>query len=163
MKYLLAVDPGKSHLAFAVFEEGALIRCGLLTGGSPLASAKMLRQQYTGPVHELLTEGQQIYGGRIRSDPNDLLPLAECVGCVKALMAEPVTEIIHPLPVQWKGSIKKEICTARIKAVLASRPSDLAVYKNDVAGIPKSLHHNVLDAIGLAYWRMKLVGVGATR
>lgn len=154
MSYILAVDPGKKALAWALFADGGLGRCGLCRGGSPLSNAmqlSLIAKEQGGPPSILVVEGQRVYPFS-RIDANDLLPLAECVGAVKALLAGPETSILHPLPQAWKGSTKGDVFVRRTQAVLKARPQDQRVMDKALGDIPKSLHHNVYDAYALGLY-----------
>lgn len=164
---LLAVDPGKKHAGAAFFHDGRLIDCTLIRSDDPLGVAYRIEEWLWGQpsyyassrcprklhedgtsssVHTLVTERQQIYPGIRSADPNDLLPLAECVGAVNALIYS--DNRIRPLPREWKGSTPKAIFTNRIEGGMSL--SELALLTSKK--IPKSLIHNVVDAIGLGKW-----------
>lgn len=149
---LLAVDPGKKACGVAYFEDGVLVRCGLPRGVGAYETALAVASWH-GPaaVSDLVVEGQQVYGGRIRADPNDLLPLAQVVGAVFARV--PHLNRANPLPRQWKGSVAKDVFTARIRAALTDPEAELL----SSLELPKSTEHNVLDAIGLGKWWLKHV------
>lgn len=159
MTYLLAVDPGKNALGWALFRNGILERCGYEVGGSPLENARQLEANLGVSFYPdiLIVEGQQVYGYS-KIDANDLLPLAECVGAVKALMTGTHTEIVHPVPSEWKGNVAKKVFTNRIREIIKARPHDQAVVNRDLKAIPESLKHNPMDAIGLGYWNYCLIG-----
>lgn len=143
---VVAVDPGKDHAGVAELADGVVIRCALIRAEGPYRVAVGVAA-WTGRmlVDDLVVEGQQIYP-RSKGDPNDMLPLAQVVGGVLAR----VTHIDHhnPLPREWKGSTPKDVFTARIEAGLTEAERDLV----DRLKLPKSLRHNVLDAIGLGKW-----------
>lgn len=153
---LLAVDPGKKACGVAYFEDGVLVRCGLPRGVGAYETALAVEGWLTfrpilPVIDDLVVEGQQVYGGRIRADPNDLLPLAQVVGAVFARV--PHLNRANPLPRQWKGSVAKDVFTARIRAALTDPEAELL----SSLELPKSTEHNVLDAIGLGKWWLKHV------
>jgi hypothetical protein len=151
-KTVLAVDPGKRHAGWAYFSHGLLQSCGLVEGEDPLAVAAAIRgvshMLPHVPVEVLCVEGQQVYGGRIRTDPNDLIHLAQTVGGIRALV--PHRTWMNPKPAQWKGSVPKDIFTARIEAKLT--PADAAVLNR--VKLTKKFRVDVLDAIGLGCWAL---------
>ena len=146
---ILAVDPGKKVAAAAVFLDGRLEAATLVRGTDPLDLCNQI-VAWTGTLSfsVVVTENQQVYGGPRRSDPNDLLPLAFCCGAVHASYDTPMR--IMPLPRKWKGTIKKEIMTARILSKLSDAERDVI----DTISCPKSLLHNVVDACGLGLWHL---------
>lgn len=150
MTSLLAIDPGKRHCGYAYFQDGRLLTCGVVEGADPLAVALNLLEFTDVPVQVdvLCCENQQVYGGRIKTDPNDLLPLAQCVGAIRALV--PCGRFLHPRPISWKGSVPKAIFTSRIEAGLTE--SERAVL--DAAQLTKKYRVDCLDAIGLAKWAL---------
>jgi hypothetical protein len=107
------------------------------------------RQRYLLPevLDQLVTEGQQVYGGR-SADPNDLLPLAYLCGAVHVRV--PAFQTLMPLPREWKGSLKKEVFT---KQILMRLHKDELTVINEVKCPPSKLH-NVIDAAGLGLWAL---------
>lgn len=156
-KSLLAVDPGKHHAGAALFIDRSLVACTLVQASAPHLVAEgvytwFVDQAVGNPgvdmeVAVLVVEGQQVYR-QSRADPNDLLPLAECAGGVKASVL--ASQVLAPLPREWKGSAPKEVCTRRILGKL--RSPEVAVL--DRCGSPQSLLHNVVDAVGLGLWAL---------
>jgi hypothetical protein len=160
---LLAVDPGKKHAGVAFFRDGILVAADLIRADDPLsvafavlnwvgavpAKTGVARYDYVPDPNEvdvIVTERQQIYPGIRKADPNDLLPLAECVGAVNALIQAPMRK--RPLPREWKGSTPKAIFTQRIEEGMSAEEHAIVAAKK----LPKSLVHNVIDAIGLGKW-----------
>jgi len=128
---------------------GNLKRCGLLratTVEGMLAEFKTLRRFRVREPLAVVVELPRIYSVRHwKGDPNDLLDVAAVAGAA-ATLGEPrfVT------PQQWKGRVPKPIHHKRIRAVLSA--DELAVFVTAEDAIPKSLAHNVLDAIGIGLW-----------
>jgi hypothetical protein len=150
MTSLLAIDPGKRHCGWAYFQDGQLLGCGVIEGKDPLAVAQNLVEFTDIPlqVDTLVIENQQVYGGRIKTDPNDLLPLAQCVGAIRALV--PCEKFLNPTPVTWKGTVPKAIFTERIEAGLSESERQLV----DSAKLTKKYRVDCLDSIGLAKWAL---------
>lgn len=145
--FLLAVDPGKKGAGVAYFVFGKLIQCGFPTGEDPFAVARAVADWHRGRVvDDLVAEGQQVYGRFTSTDPNDLLPLAQVVGGVFALVEHKKRH--NPLPRQWKGSVAKAVFTERLRAGLTDQEASLL----SALRLPKRTEHNVLDAIGLGKW-----------
>lgn len=152
---LLAVDPGKKHAGVAIFKNGQLSFATLARADNPLAVAMEVERIYRcsrnmsdpATADVLVVERQQVYPGIRKADPNDLLPLAECVGAVNALIYAPIRRL--PLPKDWKGSTPKDIFSARIESGMSRLDLEAVDPK-----VPKSLRHNVIDAIGLGRWAL---------
>lgn len=78
-----------------------------------------------------------------KGDPNDLIFLAFNAGRVVGN----ALNVFTVLPRKWKGNIKKEVMTERIKRAL---PEDR--HSSVILPARKSLAHNVWDAVGLFLW-----------
>jgi hypothetical protein len=158
------MDPGKKLAGIAVFIEGTLDYAFLAKGEGPpdvaLDVADKLCPRYTYPETAVfVSEYPQIYqamrvvsGARKRvsfGDPNDLLPLAQCVGAVQIalIFRRLVWSTKHCktyLPREWKGQVPKDIMIKRIQERLA--PDERTRVEHPRA---KSLSHNVWDAVGI--------------
>src|SRR5262245_51142350 len=116
---IVAIDPGLRHCGLAVVDDqGALVECALIRGepkarGAPGRSR--LRDAVFGAAHYYqprFTEIPEVYPGRRAiGNPAELIQLAAVVGGIVASWAGPVT-VVEPW--EWKGTVKKEIFTARI-------------------------------------------------
>lgn len=82
---------------------------------------------------------------------NALLKLSRTTGRYEERFAERAKRLVQVTPHDWKGSVKKEIMTARIEAALSPRDRTLV----DSKGLAKSYKHNMLDAVGLGFWATK--------
>lgn len=153
MSTVLAVDPGKNILSAAYFRDGALAEATCIRGEGPLYCVALMNNWLVFDVDApssfdtLIVESQQIYR-HSKGDPNDLLPLAFQAGAV--MHAVCAAEKLSPLPRAWKGTVKKEIMTARILSKLS--PAERTVI--DTVKCPKSLLHNVVDAAGIGLWHL---------
>jgi hypothetical protein len=143
---ILAIDPGKKAAGVALFTGGHLKACTLARAASPLGVAREVARWASTrtALPRLVIENQQVYRG-VKQDPNDLLPLAQCVGACAALISHVAFD--NPLPRVWKGTVKKEIMLMRIQERLTPVERLLLI---DAA--PKSLLHNVIDAVGIGLW-----------
>lgn len=158
----LAVDPGIRHCGVAAIDDAygegpaRIVACALLKnpeteGAGPRECAFMARQVLSwNPgigAGEAVLEWPQVYThGSI--DRNDLLPLAGVQAAIAAGLR--MCEIVAPLPAKWKGQVKKEVMLRRIESRM--HPEERALV--DALKLPKSLRHNVIDACGLALWRV---------
>ena len=100
-----------------------------------------------GRIYELVLEGQQIYGGPRKQDPNDLLPLAQVVGGVIAAVDHLNYRII--LPRLWTGGVPKQVRQRRwLQVATESEKAFVSVIK------PAEKRHNTVDAIMLGAWAL---------
>lgn len=138
MRTLLAIDPGK-HTGFALFYEGELVRCGVVTPYQDMGAGCL------GP-DQVVIEFPRIYPqGHPR--PNDLLELAAVAGRYEERFRDSRIELIYPR--EWKGTISGDIMCRRIETSLTPIQADvLAAYKG-------GHRHNAIDAIGLGLWSLK--------
>lgn len=165
----LANDPGVNN-GSALFEDGVLRAVALTRsqGGAfgweqvaqdvyhwalRAGDARAGSQAFGCAADTLVLEWPQVYqGGRQKGDPNDLLPLAALNGALRALFPAPRLHL--PKPSDWKGQVPKDIMGARILSKLTAE--EKAVW--NAAQFPKSLAHNVLDAVGLGLYSLRRLG-----
>lgn len=150
---LASFDPGKNCAGVSVFVAGVLAYAALIRGEGPLDVAQKAavwfeEEAFGEPYDALITEGQQIYGGPRKNDPNSLLPLAFACGAVQALVAARSKYSI--LPRIWTKGTPKDIRLARAEAALS--PTEAAVLAK--VKCPKSLRHNTVDSIALGKWAL---------
>ncbi len=125
---LIAIDPG-AVTGHAVFEDGALVACGL---GLPTL------------CHDVYIELPQIYSnGKAR--PQDLVTLAVRVGEVKAKAEARGCRVELVWPHEWKGSLSKDIMGKRILSKLDNL--ELEIFNR--VKCAKTKRHNIEDAIGI--------------
>lgn len=170
-RYIFAIDPGysfKNGAGYAIFDHETfkLIACGIVRPFAPgmddyqaaIEIANKLRQiweKHVGfsfdPVY-LVVEGQRIYPfSKINPDP--LIKLARLSGMLLRDYKTPEKNVLTPCPGQWKGNSAK-LDTANL--VLENLdPWSIRRLNNDLSEIPKFLHHNVYDAVGLGLWAIE--------
>lgn len=145
------MDPGGKYAALAYYEDGTLLDAGLITDETPLRVAYSVAEWFedrTDILDVFVTEGQQIYAGPRRADPNDLLPLAFMCGACEALVTARTHESI--LPRIWTKGTPKQVRINRLKKDLT--PEELKVAEFAVRRLNKDEAHNVWDAIALGKW-----------
>lgn len=158
MTRTLCVDPGLRGVGVAVFEGKTLARAAYLENpeksgrGYRAASAMAFEMHRWLDINALtvpdkaVIEFPRIYPGHAKIDNNDLIDIAT-VGAAIATWCE-ADEIVSVFPADWKGNVKKDVMTTRIKAELSA---------NEASRIDKScrrsLLHNVYDAVGIGLWR----------
>lgn len=154
MEMTLAIDPGTKATGWAVFDGRKLSMAGLLRAKDAahmaqelalLSSSLRLPAAYYG----LYIERPQVYSRyRTQADPNDLIGVALVAGAALGIFSPFAQGVSMPRPMDWKGQLPKEIHHRRIFAEL-----DLEERRGvELGGVPKSLIHNVNDAIGLGLW-----------
>jgi hypothetical protein len=142
---LLAIDPG-ADAGWARFQGKTLCACGL--------NVHALTQGVTRVVIE------RPHSGKTKARLKDVLTLAIRAGewggrCKETLgVAAEYYE-----PAQWKGSLAKDICNARIWAAL--KPDEQAILAKAGEGVAPSKRHNICDAVGIGLWVNGRFGLGA--
>jgi len=98
-------------------------------------------------LDRMAIELPQVYvRSRSKGDPNDLILLAGLVGALTHWF-HGMTFMYHPHA--WKGTVPKEIMTARILKRLSEEE------QSKIEKSPKSLIHNVYDSCGLGMHHLK--------
>src|SRR3972149_4885609 len=140
-----AIDPGVHATGVAHFDFGYLHAVRLVPGKT---LEEMLRAFFLLPMSaEMIIERPTGYG-KGKSDPDDLIRGALVAGAASMCCWEE-GELRFVEPRTWKGQVPKEIHHRRVVAALSA--AELA----RIAEIqPKSLQHNVLDAVGLGLWHL---------
>jgi len=152
---LLAVDPGSTALGWAMFRDGALYTCSLLRAKRMEEMLLKIRERSWPYVSELVVERPQIYKAiDSKADPNRVTQLSIIAGA--AIGSIEHSKFFLPYPAEWKGQIPKDIHHKRLRKHL-SEP-ELEVLDCDLFQHPKSLRHNILDAVGLGIWRLSRKG-----
>lgn len=153
-EYMLCADPGKRHLAWALFAGSELDSCGIIEGAGPAETARSLADlnEIPGTVYRLVVEAQRIYPGRNGKDPNDMLDVARNAGAIEAVIRH--ERFVHPQPRSWKGTVPKAIFTQRIETAMT--PEEHAVLNS--VKLTKKFRGDVLDAIGLGLWMQGRIG-----
>lgn len=139
------VDPGKNMAGVALFWGTKLVSCSLVEGKDELALIRAVAEWFP-PLDVLITEGQEVYPGPRRSNPNDLFPLTFVCGGVHALKTARERYVI--LPRIWTKGTPKEIRLKRLPSLLDEK--ELAIYT--AVKRPKAVQHNVGDAVNIGKW-----------
>lgn len=154
IRNVMSFDPGKHSVAWARFNDGALAEAGLIRfdNGHGTPDLTQFRATPAWVPTRALIELPQVYGRAGRGgkgDPNDLIDVAVTVGRIAQAIGPHLTaELVRPRV--WKGNVPADVMLARIEKRLDV--SELHVV--DRAPMPKSLKHNVVDAIGLGLWAL---------
>ncbi len=152
---IVSIDPGTKCSGFAVFAESdteekpVLIRCGVFRGDDWIDTANHVPEfSCENPDDlKLIIEDPRIYPvTNVR--PNDLMKLSAAVGAIVAKVSAKFTKLVTPS--QWKKSVPKTIHQKRIWRTLNESEKEIL----DSCLCPKSLHHNVVDAVGIGLWHV---------
>jgi hypothetical protein len=154
---LVCVDPGLRGSGLAMYKLGVLEFATYVTnpdksGRGPTAHAEMasailnfVEEPFYNEQAHFLVEFPQVYPGPSKIDVNDLLDIAGVASAITTMMT--LYQCQATLPRAWKGNIKKEIMTERIRASLTDQE------RNRIVSVGAK-DHNTLDAVGLGLWRM---------
>jgi len=144
VSYLLAIDPGMHKTGYALFnqDDGNLKKSGLLEisdkvkGMDAVVDMANLCFTISISITELAIEIQKHRGSNERANPNNLMMLQGLSAAVIAMYDWEGLEYgwAGYLPVQWKGTMPKEIMCKRIAKKF---------------GLPEDTDDNILDAIGI--------------
>lgn len=141
---ILCLDPGAKSAGCALFENGELTTAWLARGKNWRETADDVMKQM--PVNAVLVqtvviEYMQIYKDTPLAHANDCITLSHMSGRVTGYFSG--CNVVEYRPGTWKGGVPKAIMTERILSKLS---------KDEYGRIetcPKSLFHNIVDAIGL--------------
>jgi len=156
---LLALDPGKHCVGWALWGDGKLVACGLVRTKEKVLGdiASDLYEKLSDTLfeaddhegHAVIVEKPRLYPRNKYMQPNDLIDLAFVGGAIAMVMHGSV-EVVEP--VGWKGQTPKDINHRRVIERL-DRDGLLALQAG-LRGVPESLKHNVLDAVGIGRWKV---------
>lgn len=148
---LLAVDPGTKHVAYAQFDEMRLDDCGLWRSNAKELVDRivdfhyqLIRSKSINYIGRVVVELPVVYGPGKTRNPADLIDLTLVAGSFIPLAS---VSAVTQTPAEWKGQRPKHVCQRHIEAEL--RASERGIINKKFQNIPKSLRHNVWDAIGL--------------
>lgn len=156
----LAIDPGE-NTGVAWGFEGKLVACYLAHPGDELVIPYELRN--CGGVGlgckyadvRAVVEYPKFYGMRAYKSPkvaygvaNSLIRESVTLGRWVERASHHTDDIVEVLPRDWKGTMPKQAMLRSIVARMSRDERKLVV----ALGLPKSLVHNVLDAIGIMLW-----------
>lgn len=150
---LLAIDPGKKFLAYAIFEDGRLVEVDGIEAEKLSHLAMRISFKFRPMAEdfdELVVEFPQVYRQtQQKGDPNDLLFLSMVSGFViQELFLTPQIDL--PSPKIWKGTVPKSIHNERILSQLDEAESALF----DQTKVPTGKRHNLIDAVGIGLWKL---------
>jgi hypothetical protein len=153
---MISVDPGLNGCGVAVWDTGGflvdakylkrIISSQPHTYGMAMGLFECVRGYNSAHYTRIVVEKPQIYP-HMPVPSDDLLNLHEMSSIFVGMLGRPV-EWVRPRA--WKGTVKKEIMTNRIIAIMNERADGT----NIELPTAKSLQHNVYDACGLGLWAL---------
>lgn len=160
MRYVtVGIDPGKiKGLAYALVETTSkrLLFCGVAHADTIDEQARELSRiasVFVSPLDMHVVAEIPIWHRPKPSDPrfinpNDLIMLAASAGiAVGALSAQGATSE-YVLANVWKGQRPKDVHNRYVRKLLSAQEDTL------LNSVPKKLLGDVLDAIGIAFWKV---------
>lgn len=138
-KKFLAVDPGINGLGLAYFDTNLLVSARYVPNDKKtLLPERIFALDLPDAWHCRVIELPKVYTASLqKGDPNDLIKLALVVGRLTT------ANTVYLLPQDWKGQAPKEAVHERVFLRLSETE------KGAIEPCPKSLLHNVFDAIGI--------------
>lgn len=174
---LLALDPGKLYAGWTFYVYGKLVRAGMAVvpanrdlpdswkGNHPgFIIGQRIRQHIEHNEHYMRFGLSEFVGetmkhrGRNELQPKafneKILPLIGTVHMVAGICCTPTTKVIVAEPDQWKGSLDGDIWLRRILSKSTKEERSLINNLIETKQVISSEIHNVIDAHGLALWRL---------
>lgn len=158
--HTLGVDPGKAKgLAYALVRADIkqLMRCGVVNASTIDAQAAQLIERLEGygaaelhVVCELPIWHAPKPSDRRFINPNDLIDLAASAGVAVGTFASRGSSTEFVRPNIWKGQRPKDVHNRYIEGLLSAEEAKVL----QACGTTKALRNDVLDAIGIAFWKV---------
>jgi len=171
----IALDPGRDT-GFSVFVRDAtdtsrfaFIGCGMVHSGASTHGAiavdigTTLRREIAGiywragsPMNapgRSIGVGVELMEFRpedVRSNPEDLIQVATVGAYCAGMLSRGDGAVLFTRPSEWKGNVPKDIHARRMIAALSV--PEVTCMERDLTTVPKSLRHNVTDAIALGLY-----------
>lgn len=142
---IVSIDPGVHAVGWAQFAP-RLVACGLVRGD--LVELRIALAAPLSGAAVVVVEVPQVYP-RAKVDPNDLVDVAVVAGMVLGL-APQSSDVVVVHPSTWKGQRPKDIDARLTRSLLDVDERRLV----DDVDVPRSLRHNVVDAVGIGLWRL---------
>ncbi len=142
---MISCDPGKpkTGAAWAKHVDNTLVACGFWGTDTPVRDSN----------ERVLIELPTVYP-RSKVNPNDICTLSRRAGMIQLALCGWDEEPEWIPPVRWKATIPPDIMLERI---LKSMKRDEVLLLEEVAShVPDRFGHNLIDAIGLGRWGLRL-------
>lgn len=161
----LAIDPGEcTGLAWGV--GSALVACGAAKPHDKLHRPAAVLPAWAEAVEQCepiacVLELPKFYGPRAYGHPkvatsiaNSLIREAVTLGRWTEQAVELGMSTEEILPREWKGTVKKRTMCLRVIAAMTPEERRMVSKTLKASKLPKSKTHNVLDAIGIFFWKV---------
>lgn len=151
---LVTIDPGKKSAGVAIFRHGLLWDCMFVRARAHehmCITAGFVGFALDSRDNEAMIEVPRVYPKGHTPNPNDLIPVAVVAGMFGRVLAGKGARVRFVAPKTWKGSVPKEVHNRRVTKKL----TDAELRVLDKCGLPASLRHNVVDAVGIGLWTLR--------
>lgn len=146
-KIVYSFDPGVKVLAHARFEDRVLVHCAISRADSIEVMLTKTHPFGSESPDVCVVEKPQVYPQRHwRGDPNDLISIALVAGAVARAYGQKSLVLVKPH--DWKGTRDKDADNDYTLKNLTEIERECI----DRLELPKTLRHNVIDAVGLGLW-----------
>lgn len=154
VRQLVTFDPGETT-GWAAFFNGKLIDCGYVKKDK-LWDCPVWK--YVCPGSTVLVEVTMMYPSQKEKNPGKIFRNGVLSGEVKGFARALGALVEEVLPRRWKGTIPKPK-TAGEQYIVERRVLKMAdaeearLIKQSKSARAKGLNHNVIDAVGIGFWR----------
>lgn len=150
---LVSLDPGLRQAGVACWDDGELTTAFLVKGANWFDTATEVKKRVFACAStyllDVVIEQPQVYHqSKQKGDPEDLIKLALMGGATAALISPHAPMMYEPQT--WKGSVPKEVTTARTRRRITDEEQHRIELPRAV-----TLQHNVWDAIGIGLFHLK--------
>lgn len=149
---MLAIDPGTKAIGWAKFDAHGLVECGVAatTCRETYLALSSLTKQIPGDA-DVWVECMSARDSDTVRRSQDILNVQWMGAAIAAALSYP--GLPHPVtPLEWKGSVPKEIHHQRVEKRLTLIEKE--IMDRCLEGVPSKLRHNAIDAIGIGLWRL---------
>lgn len=155
---ILCIDPG-DDTGWALWSGRSLHSCGLGVKINQLVLVPAISVDEIAMLHieRAFIEWPVIYP-RSPVPPNDILMLARSAAEIGGALKDRGLHVDYIEPSSWKGQTPKKVHNARTKAKIKAKLSraEQEAVSRACAAVAPSAAHNILDAVGLGLWALKL-------
>ncbi len=156
MSNIIAIDPGRRKLAWAVFAEKELLVCNVeyLDKKEQFDLNRTILQFLGGVATNLkdvdvcetaIVERMKIYPGKgSKGDQNFLLDLQAIGAACGSKLAKDLKMV---LPMEWKKNWPKAVCNARVRKALNDEEREY--FEKQFESLNKEYQQDLLDAVGI--------------
>jgi hypothetical protein len=168
---ILTIDPGysfKNGAGYAIIDDETfrLKDCGVIRPFAPGLVSFLAAEEISDKLKKaweeqvgfsydpvmLYIEFPRFHNGA-NINNESLLMLSYMSGIIRRDFKIPINRVCFVRPNEWKGSQNKDQTEVAVLATLDTWSKK--ILERELSSLPKSLHHNVFDAIGLALWGLE--------